>query len=144
MQLRLPQICDIQVFADNEIFANDTIRTDEFKIESEGTGDIKLNLNTKTIHIKAAYTCNCYLSGKTENLMLETYYGSIFYGENLKAVNIESTCAGSNHQYVYPLESLNCNIKLNGNIYYINKPENLQINTSPGSSGKAIYKTINE
>lgn len=139
IKLQMPQICNIQLLANNDVFANDTLRTENINIESEGTGDINLSINTKAIHIKAAYTCNFYLSGQTENLKIETYYGSIFYGENLKAMHIQSTCAGSNHQYIYPIKSLNCNIKHSGNVYYMHQPEDLLINSETGSKGKAIY-----
>lgn len=139
VQLRLPKICDIELQAYNNVFANDTIRTEEFEITSTGTGDVKLLVNCRNLTINANYICNYYISGKTEKLSVYTTFGSIFNGANLVANHVRCKNEGSNHQIVHPVKSLACDMLLTGNVYYVNQPEELLINRINNSSGKVIF-----
>jgi hypothetical protein len=139
IQLRIPKICTIDLHAYNDVFANDTIRTEEFKITSEGTGDIRLMVNCKNLTINANYICNFYISGKTDRLSVYTTYGSIFSGANLVANDVFCKNGGSNHQTVHPLNSLTCEMLLTGNVYYVNQPEELKVDIIDNSSGRVIF-----
>lgn len=140
-QLRVPKICDINLFADNDVFSNDTIRTEDFEISSEGTGDINLMVNCKNLICNANYTCNFYISGSTNKLKVNTTFGSIFHGENLVADHILCENGGSNHQFVHPVKSLKCDMLLNGNVYYVSEPDELIVNIINDATGKVIYNS---
>lgn len=139
IQLRMPSICKINLYADNELFANDTLYTENISIYSDRTGYISVMVNCQSVTTLGKHISNFYISGKTNNLSVTTTFASSFYGNKLIADSIICNIEGSNHQIVNPVQLLQCNIRQTGNVYYVNRPGELQVNTNEKGSGQAIY-----
>ena len=143
VQLRIPKICKIELYFDNALYAADTLYTDNIDIYSDGTNDINLKVNCKTLNIYGNYINNFYISGKTEKLAVTTTHGSVFYGAKLVADSVTCNSNGSNKQIVNPTKFLRCNVNYSGNIYYVNQPDELIINRHEKGSGQVIFdKTL--
>lgn len=141
VQLRVPKVCKIELYADNIISAADTLYTENIDIYSKGTNDIELMVNCKSLNIFSNYLSNFNISGKTESLTVTTAYGSIFHGANLIADSITCNVNGSNMQIVNPIKLLKCNFNYSGNIYYVHQPGEIIINRLDNSTGQVIFDT---
>jgi hypothetical protein len=140
-EIRMTSICKINLYAYNELYASDTLRSSNINIYSDGTGDINLSVNCDTLNVFGNNISNFYIDGKTDCLYITTTFGSAFYGSDLIANNVETNIKGSNNQIVYPVDSLTCNIDYTGNVYYVNQPDVLIENISDDASGSAIYNS---
>lgn len=139
LQLRMPKIDKISLYAYNDVFATDTLRTDNIYIFSDGTGDVNLKVNCKNFRVFGNNISNFYISGKAESLSVCCSYSSSFKGAHLIAQKVSVNSYAANEQVVYPVKSLSCSIRLTGNIYYVNQPEKLAVNIIEGAKGQAIY-----
>ncbi len=139
LQLRIPTLCKLNLYYDNELTCVDTLYSDVIKINSEGTGDISLKVNCDSLLIFGDNISDFYFSGKTNNLEVETALACSFYGANLLANKVISNISGSNNQIVYPVELLECNISQTGNVYYVNKPNRIKENIIDNGTGQVIF-----
>jgi hypothetical protein len=140
----LPSICKINLYYDNELTAQDTLHSSVIKIHSEGNGDIHLNVNCDSLFVFGDNISDFYIAGKTKYLEAETALACSFYGSELIANKVKSNIAGSNNQFVFPIELLECNISQTGNVYYLNKPHQIVENRIANGSGKVIDSTNNK
>ena len=139
VQMRMPSIHKINLYAHNNLFANDTLRADTINIYNDGTGDVKLSVNCNHFIVKGTLIGIFYINGKTDSLTIDNYYSSSFRGADLVAQNIKVTTQASNDQVVYPVKSMTCNMSQTGNVYYVNEPEELIINYLNGKTGRAMF-----
>ena len=135
----MPDLRSIASYADNEITCRDTLHYNSLNIFSDGTSDIYLSVNNNSLYVFANNISNFYIEGKTKKLRVLSTFGSSFRGAGLKAEQVTVTSLGSNFQVVYPLEKLTCTIGLDGDVYYVNKPNEITVNTEEGASGKVIF-----
>ena len=61
VQLRIPKLCRIELYADNALYAKETLHSEHIDIFSDGTNDIELSVNCKTLNIFGNYVCNFYI-----------------------------------------------------------------------------------
>lgn len=137
VQLSLSSIREVYLYAYNELFASDTLYTPNIYVFSDGTGDIRLSVNSQSLKVSGTNISNFYINGKTDSLSISTIYGSAFYGSGLIAQHVEATNYGSNNHFIYPVKSLICNILYSGNIYYVNEPESIENNIT--GNGQVIF-----
>lgn len=139
VKVYLPQVNKISLYAHNDLFANDTLRAEKINVFSDGTGDVRLIVNNKSVRITGTNISNFYISGKTESLTVSCSWSSSIKGADLVAQKINIGSYASNHQVVHPIKSLTCNIRHTGNIYYVNQPEELIVNVIEDGTGEAIF-----
>ena len=139
VQLRIPELCRIELYADNALHAPHTLTTENIDIFSDGTNDITIEVNCKRLSIFGNYLANFHVSGSTERIDVTTTHGSIFYGAKLTADSVICNLNGSNKQIVNPLQFLLCNMNYSGNIYYVQQPEELIIERTEKGSGEVIF-----
>ena len=139
VQLRIPKICRIELYADNALYAPQTLHTENIDIFSDGTNDIMLEVDCKKLSIFGNYVANFYISGNAERIDVTTTHGSIFYGAGLAADSVICNLNGSNNQIVNPLELLKCNLNYSGNIYYVHEPDELIIERTENGKGQVVF-----
>ena len=139
LQLKIPKIVPIKLYRFNNLFANDTLRTEVLSVFSDGTGDVHLMVNNQKVICNGTHISNFYVSGKTQQLNVSVSYSSSIKGADLKAENVTVKSFASNNQIVNPNKKLSCTIRQKGNIYYVNKPEELLVNISDDAKGRAIF-----
>lgn len=144
VQVRVPSMIKLNLYAHNNIFANDTLRSDTINIYNDGTGDVKLSVNCN--HFLAAGTLVgiFYIDGKTDSLTIDNKYSSSFRGADLIAQNITVYAEASNDQVVHPVKSMTCNIGQTGDVYYVHEPKELIVNYFNNKSGRLIYDSSKE
>ena len=104
----------------------------------------RLGLDNSVIAGFAGSTADAFACRRARQVLLfleqiYTTHGSIFNGANLVTDTVFCRNEGSNHQTVHPLNSLTCEMLLNGNVYYVNQPNELKVDIIDNSSGRAIF-----
>lgn len=107
--------------------------------DGAGTGNFYLKLNASSqIVIESNNVSNFYLSGYTNQILLNFYFGNgRFFGENLLAEEIIFYQRGSNDMIVKPLQRISGTIYSTGNVFLKNIP--LVIDVEEVYTGKLIY-----
>lgn len=144
VQVRMPALVKLNLYAHNNVFANNTLRSDTINIFNDGTGDVTLSVNCNHFLAKGTLVGIYYIDGKTDSLTIDNKYSSSFRGANLVAQNIKITNEASNDQVVFPVKSMTCKIGQVGNVYYVNEPEELIVNYFNDKSGRLIYDSNKE
>lgn len=139
VQLRMPSLVKLNLYAFNNVFAADTLHSDTINIYNDGTGDVHLSVNCHHFLAEGTLLGIFYIDGKTDSLTINNQYSSSFRGANLRAQNVKITTESSNQQVVYPINSMTCNVWQTGNVYYVNKPDELIVNYFNHKSGRVIY-----
>lgn len=137
--LKIPVIPYIRSKRFNNITSEDTIRQNNLRIFSDGTGDILLKLHCQNVDVKATHISNFILSGETKELSGSFEYSGILSAARLKAESVYLTQNGSNDLVVSPSFLLICNMLESGNIFYVKQPQELEINYGQNGTGKVIY-----
>jgi len=106
--------------------------------EGAGTNDFHIQVNNSQTVIGNNNVSRFYISGQTNELLLEFYDGhGRFEGENLIARSINVYHRGSNDMIVYPTESITGQMVSTGNIILKNVPP--IINVEELYQGSVVY-----
>lgn len=144
VQLRIPSLVKLNLYAHNNVFANDTLRSDTINIYNDGTGDVTLSVNCNHFLADGNLIGIFYIDGKTDSLTIDNKYSSSFRGADLIAQNITVNAKASNDQIVHPVKSMTCNMSQTGNVYYVNEPEELIVNYLHNETGRVMYDPNHE
>lgn len=139
LQLKIPQIVPIRLYKFNDLYAKDTLRTENLDLFSDGTGDIHLMVNNQRVYYFGTNISQLFISGKTNQLDVSVTYASCIKGASLKADTVNVNSYGSNDQVVYPLKKMSCTISYKGNVIYVNKPDELNVNIVDNAEGRVIF-----
>ncbi|MEQ3691520.1 MAG: head GIN domain-containing protein [Flavobacterium sp.] len=106
--------------------------------DGAGTGDFYINIENNQLVIEANNVSNFYLSGNTNQMLLNFYFGNgRFNGENLEADEIKLYQRGSNDMIVKPIQNISGTIYATGNVILKNIPP--IINVEEVFTGRLIY-----
>ena len=106
--------------------------------DGAGTGDFYLQLNNQHLIIENNNVSRYYIAGHTQNLQLKFYEaGGIFYGQELRAENIDLYHRGSNDLYVHPIQSIAGDLYNVGNVISVNRPP--LVNVTEHYHGRLIF-----
>lgn len=124
------QLKHIKLWGYGDVNSIDTLRFTDLIVESKnGTGDIKLNMQCKSVNVVSNSISNISLTGTVDNLTVGHYYDDgQFHGQNLIAQNVTVNHLGTNTISVYPVRRLKTYIESNGDVYYCNTPEEMVTN----------------
>lgn len=139
VQYSMPDLKNVASYAFNNITCSDTLHYNTLYVFSDGTGDVDLLVDNESVRIFGTNISNFYFRGFTEKLRVVCSWSSSFRGADLIANDVVVTSYCTNYQVVNPVEKLTCNMRLDGDVYYVNKPNEITVNTEEGASGKVIF-----
>lgn len=116
-----------------DIETSGTIHSDNFKVELEGSGDITLDLNTRSSEVSLDGSGDITLTGKTYNLVCVLDGSGDIDTQSLKAQNVTATLDGSGDIGVYAGKSISATLDGSGDITYEGNPD--KVNVSESGSG---------
>ncbi|WP_167616283.1 GIN domain-containing protein [Maribellus sediminis] len=139
VQYFMPDLKNVASYAYNNITCSDTLHYKSLYVFSDGTGDVDLLVNNELVRIFGTNISNFYFNGFTEKLRVVCSWTSSFRGAGLIAKDVVVGSYCTNYQVVHPVEKLTCTMRLDGDVYYVNEPNELNINTEEGAKGKVIF-----
>lgn len=127
-----PNLTDIYSKTECSISSNGMLTFPQLRIVSmdshdsytgTGTGDFYLEINNNMLIVENNSVSRFFISGQTQNLNVSFYEsGGIFYGQELRAQQIDVYHRGSNDMYVHPIGSISGDIFNIGNVYSVTRP----------------------
>lgn len=91
--------------------------------DGAGTGNFDIEVDNLQLVIESNNVSNFYISGHSEEMLLNFYFGNgRFYGNDLHVENIKVYHRGSNDMFVYPLQKIEGIINATGNVVLKNVP----------------------
>jgi hypothetical protein len=123
-----PNISEIHSKTEQDIYSDGTLDFPILRLfainENEaGTGDFYFNINNAQTVIETNHVSNFYISGNTEELLCNFYFGTgKFKGENFICQNIKIFQRGSNDMILKPMKSISGKILNTGKVILKNNP----------------------
>ncbi len=114
----------------------DTIRTNQFITELNGSGDARLKVDANEVRLYVNGSGNVRVEGKTRDYFSEVNGSGDVSAENVKSLNADVRISGSGNQSISVADRLNAHISGSGNIRYWGNPPALTVNVT--GSGKVI------
>lgn len=93
--------------------------SDKLKVGLSGSGDADIEVNTPTIEASIAGSGNIKIAGESKDANIRIAGSGNFYGEALKAENVEVHIAGSGDAKIFADVKLDANIAGSGSIMYV-------------------------
>ncbi len=137
LYLTLPHIKRFDVLEFVNVYSEDTLRYDNVKFYSLGTGDIDIKVNINKLNVQSDYVSDITISGKVNQLSMWYEELGRFYGQNLEASEISIGHNGENSVHLNPINKLNAQLHNIGDLYLYNEPEVMEV--SEEGSGKVIF-----
>lgn len=137
---------EIRTSSQHAIISDGVIHADSLELISENyydknmlvVGDFKLEINTNLLKVSSNGISTFYISGHTEKLIVQFWAGdSRFEGEKLLANDVIVYHRGTNDMTLYPIRSITGKILSTGNVYCLNKPQDIDIQES--YKGRVIF-----
>ncbi|HIP26943.1 MAG TPA: DUF2807 domain-containing protein [Flavobacteriaceae bacterium] len=114
----------VSLLGSGDIIASDEIETTNFTTYLAGSGNITLNVSSKSTNVKVTGSGDIKLTGSTSNIdVLVTGSGSA-NSYNLKAKNADANITGSGNIYIFVSANFNAKVVGSGDITYTGNPEN--------------------
>ena len=106
--------------------------------DGAGTGNFDIEVDNLQLVIESNNVSNFYISGHSEEMLLNFYFGNgRFYGNDLHVENIKVYHRGSNDMFVYPLQKIEGIINATGNVVLENIPPIIDVEEV--FRGRVIY-----
>lgn len=106
--------------------------------DGAGTGNFDIKVDNLQLVIESNNVSNFYISGHSEEMLLNFYFGNgRFYGNDLHVENIKVYHRGSNDMFVYPLQKIEGIINATGNVVLENIPPIIDVEEV--FRGRVIY-----
>ena len=127
----------VSVAGSGDVENSGTITSDKFDISIAGSGNMKLNISTKTLESDIAGSGNIMLKGSATNLTMKIAGSGNFNGKDLKSVNVDAKIAGSGSANVTCNGELKARISGSGSVKYSGNPTNKDTKMSGSGSVKS-------
>ncbi|MBD0778886.1 DUF2807 domain-containing protein [Maribacter sp. ANRC-HE7] len=123
----------ISLSGSGDIVGKTTITTDDFKTSMSGSGDITLDLKTRSIDASMSGSGDITLSGTTSDFEATISGSGDIKAYELEAENVDATVSGSADIKVTANKSLKARVSGSGDIRYRGNPG--KVNTKTSGSG---------
>ncbi|PCH76012.1 MAG: DUF2807 domain-containing protein [Flavobacteriaceae bacterium] len=134
IEVPIQSIAALSLIGSGNIYTDETIKEETFKISISGSGDIMLTLDTDLTKSSIAGSGNIKLKGISKKLKCAVSGSGGFYGKDFKCKNVHVSIAGSGDAAVFASDKLSASIAGSGDISYYGNPTTEDINVS--GSGK--------
>ncbi len=131
-------ISKVSLVGSGDIDSRDAISADSFKASVVGSGDVILEVNSKSLEAKVTGSGDLELSGSTDELEVRISGSGDFKGFDLEAQNTDASVSGSGDAKVVAKQSLRARVNGSGDIVYRGNPERQDTKTS-GSGDISSY-----
>ena len=115
-------IDSVSLLGSGEIISTDKITTTNFKTYLSGSGDINLDVNTKTVKVTVTGSGDVNLSGKTNSINIDVTGSGDVNSYTLKAETANAKVTGSGDIMVFVSDNLTARVTGSGDIIYAGNP----------------------
>lgn len=120
----------ISLSGSGDIVGKTTISADDFKTSMSGSGDITLDLDTRSIDASMSGSGDIELRGTTTDFMATISGSGDIKAYGLEAENVDATVSGSADIRVTANKRLKARVSGSGDIHYRGNPEKVDTKTS--------------
>ena len=124
----------VSLAGSGDVFSEDVIETDKFKVALSGSGDIKLRLKANEVTSAVSGSGDIQLRGSTNEIKCSIAGSGDFHGYELLAKEADISIAGSGGVKVYATEKLKGRIAGSGDIDYKGEPKIQDVKVSGSGS----------
>ncbi|PCI32236.1 MAG: DUF2807 domain-containing protein [Flavobacteriaceae bacterium] len=120
----------VAMVGSGDIFSDETIEEDTFKISLSGSGDIVLNIDSELTKASISGSGDIKLQGRSNTLKCSVAGSGDFSGRDFKCENVSISIAGSGDASVFASKNLNASVAGSGDIDYYGNPKREDISVS--------------
>ncbi|AVR46718.1 DUF2807 domain-containing protein [Christiangramia fulva] len=131
-------IHEVSITGSGDIWNDDVIKANNFKMQVTGSGDILLNVDVNDLKGQITGSGDIKLKGRAQDLECKVTGSGDFKAFDLKAENVEAKISGSGDIQVTATESLKASVGGSGDVVYKGNPKKEDFNTS-GSGSVSSY-----
>jgi hypothetical protein len=124
----------VSLAGSGDVFTEDVIEADKFKVALSGSGDIKLRLKAIDVSSAVSGSGDIQLRGTTNSFKCSIAGSGDFHGYELTTKEADISIAGSGGVKVYVTEKLKGRIAGSGDIYYKGEPKIQDVKVSGSGS----------
>jgi len=124
----------VGVSGSGDIIGQNTIETGNFEARVSGSGDIKMDLDARTVESRISGSGNIELSGSASSGSLSISGSGKLLAEKLKLDDFKVSISGSGRGSITVFGELDVRISGSGSVYYGGEPTG--VNSSISGSGK--------
>lgn len=128
------QLRGASVSGSGDIISQSLIKTEDFDASISGSGDIKLELDARTIESRISGSGNIELKGSAEKARLGISGSGKYYADDLKVDDYNISITGSGKASINIYGDLDVRIAGSGSVYYSGDPTD--INSRVSGSGR--------
>ncbi|MBL0104138.1 MAG: DUF2807 domain-containing protein [Bacteroidetes bacterium] len=132
--ITVKEICSIELSGSGNINGMNTLNCEHMTLRLSGSGDIRVNLDTKSLKATLAGSGNVDLKGRAAETDLRITGSGNVNAKELNSFKSAISITGSGNGSVNVQSELDVNILGSGNLYYVSKPDHIQ--TKVLGSGK--------
>ncbi|QLE02860.1 DUF2807 domain-containing protein [Galbibacter sp. BG1] len=112
----------VSLAGSGDVVTKSTIKTENFKADLAGSGDLNVSVESKTVKSRLAGSGDIELSGKTTDFECSLSGSGDIDAKGLKAVNVEASISGSGDIEVHCDGELKARVSGSGDIDYYGNP----------------------
>jgi len=113
------------------------VNAQDLNIESSSAGNVKIeHTETPKISLSASSSSDITIKGKTKDLRVEASSASGIKAKDLQADNVTVNASSNSEVYVFPIVSLTADASSVSEVYYYNKPKDMDKSTSSNGTIK--------
>lgn len=131
-------LSEVSLTGSGDIWNEDQIKSDDFKMQVTGSGDIMLNLDVQDLEGQITGSGDIKIKGAARNFECKVTGSGDFKAFDLRADNVEARISGSGDIQVTATQSLKASIGGSGDIVYKGNPKKEDFKTS-GSGSVSSY-----
>lgn len=122
VKIPIKEINSVSLAGSGDLWNEDVINSDSFKVSLTGSGSVILDVNANTIEGSLTSSGDLTLKGATNNLLVIVEGSGNFHGSELQSNHTEISISGSGDAKVVSVESLNARVIGSGDIVYLGNP----------------------
>jgi len=113
------------------------VNAQDLNIQSSSSSDVKIKYTeTPKISLSASSSSDITIKGKTKDLKVKASSSADVKAKDLQADNVNVKASSSSEVYVFPVVSLTAEASSVADIYYYNKPQNMDKSSSSNGTIK--------
>lgn len=132
--ITLKELRGVSVSGSGDVISQNTIKTDDFEASISGSGDIEIELDSRTVISKITGSGNIELKGSARRARLGISGSGKYFAEELKVDDYEVSISGSGRASINTNGELDVRISGSGSVYYSGNPTG--VNTNVSGSGR--------
>ncbi|NVJ88978.1 MAG: DUF2807 domain-containing protein [Flavobacteriaceae bacterium] len=117
-----------------DVYANDVIQADVFKISATSGADIRINVEANTVETSSTSGSDIAISGTTKNHTSKATSGASIDAYDLKSENVNVNVTSGADINIYASESISAKASSGGDIDFKGNPKQVNKKSSSGGS----------